>query len=587
MQDIGTPESCLVCGDNPNEVAEMVSRLRRQYIHAFGVCPEPTFCPEVIKLHPKADFPFSDNIFECVVVLSHFREDEIARVCHSHAFVLKSVKMTRTNDYYHPNTTDADEFTRYNRWSFIAKKAPIVTAFPHPDEACFAVFSWGYSKRTIDWKRKNDSMAILMRKLAKDMPVFCFVSSTEPYDTMWEDEGVVYETLSDIADFPFRIKHLAQDLLNRKYNRMLYFGNGPMECDIFVAKRLDDVGISRFVSKAHYCHGERVVPRDRFDITILHHEYQVEMAQRLLPQHKFALLLHVPDPTRYKPLPEVRWDVHWDVLTVGRFDDNKRIPILQRACDIAGLKLLVASGQIPQHDIPAYMNEAKVFCLPSKSEGGNRSLLEAMACNTPVVVCNDSQSNMQMVERFGGFSAPPDPESIAVALKEAIKTKPATSQELIKQRITPSGKYDRFKFVTTSIGMGQEQIGPAMHLIHRQRTRRAYIRKQNQQPVIRQENMKQPKKNIMFAPSAISRETFTTCSLLADKYGKHVQMVLPSKCTQIDLKSIRISGITVSKGSDDEFACVIGTGCHVNCRTVISEYLPPDRIIEEIDRCLA
>jgi glycosyltransferase involved in cell wall biosynthesis len=44
------------------------------------------------------------------------------------------------------------------------------------------------------------------------------------------------------------------------------------------------------------------------------------------------------------------------------------------------------TGRVPPHEVPAYFDAADVYVHPSLTEGVSRSVLEALACDTPVVV---------------------------------------------------------------------------------------------------------------------------------------------------------------------------------------------------------
>ncbi len=56
-----------------------------------------------------------------------------------------------------------------------------------------------------------------------------------------------------------------------------------------------------------------------------------------------------------------------------------------------------------REDIPSLLNASDVFLLPSIREGLNVSIMEAMACNLPVI-CNKIRGNVDLVDEQGGIT---------------------------------------------------------------------------------------------------------------------------------------------------------------------------------------
>jgi glycosyltransferase involved in cell wall biosynthesis len=76
-------------------------------------------------------------------------------------------------------------------------------------------------------------------------------------------------------------------------------------------------------------------------------------------------------------------------------------------------------GYVPEGDLPALYAAAEVFAFPSFWEGFGLPVLEAMACNTPVVTSNTSS----LPEVAGGAAVlvdPDSPESIESGLLEVL-----------------------------------------------------------------------------------------------------------------------------------------------------------------------
>jgi len=71
-------------------------------------------------------------------------------------------------------------------------------------------------------------------------------------------------------------------------------------------------------------------------------------------------------------------------------------------------------GTIPQEELPAYYSWAKVFILSSKTEGLGNVLIEALACETPVITSNIPPMNNIITNKFNGLTVNhTDPNDIA------------------------------------------------------------------------------------------------------------------------------------------------------------------------------
>ena len=82
-------------------------------------------------------------------------------------------------------------------------------------------------------------------------------------------------------------------------------------------------------------------------------------------------------------------------------------------------------GLVGNDAMPGLLNRAKVFVLPSLSEGMSISLLEAMSCGT-VPIVTDVGGNREVVRggRDGSVVAASDPESLAEAVSNMLLDKP-------------------------------------------------------------------------------------------------------------------------------------------------------------------
>jgi glycosyltransferase involved in cell wall biosynthesis len=58
---------------------------------------------------------------------------------------------------------------------------------------------------------------------------------------------------------------------------------------------------------------------------------------------------------------------------------------------------------IPNEEIPKYMNQSKIFVLPSFYEGHPKVLIEAMSCEMTVIVSNVQGNNDVVIDGKNGF----------------------------------------------------------------------------------------------------------------------------------------------------------------------------------------
>lgn len=74
--------------------------------------------------------------------------------------------------------------------------------------------------------------------------------------------------------------------------------------------------------------------------------------------------------------------------------------------------------RVPGFTVPDYYRESKVAVHLSRSEGGSRVLIEALACGVPLIVCSDCESNCAQVQHGEtGFIVDPDPAAIAAQIR--------------------------------------------------------------------------------------------------------------------------------------------------------------------------
>lgn len=110
-----------------------------------------------------------------------------------------------------------------------------------------------------------------------------------------------------------------------------------------------------------------------------------------------------------------------DLVILGRLDRGiaHHGPLLDAiaACQTPGR--IVTPGLVPQEDLGAFYQAARVFVFPSFHEGFGLSPLEAMACGTPVIASNRT-SVPEVVGDAAILIDPARPETIVAALEQTL-----------------------------------------------------------------------------------------------------------------------------------------------------------------------
>jgi len=110
-------------------------------------------------------------------------------------------------------------------------------------------------------------------------------------------------------------------------------------------------------------------------------------------------------------------------LVMLDFEENALLQILK---DINHSELrsdIVMTGYVPNAEMPAIINQCKVFLYPSLRESFGIPILEGMACGVPVITSNTSS----MPEIAGDAAAivdPLKPEQIVEAIKKIVSNEP-------------------------------------------------------------------------------------------------------------------------------------------------------------------
>jgi glycosyltransferase involved in cell wall biosynthesis len=89
---------------------------------------------------------------------------------------------------------------------------------------------------------------------------------------------------------------------------------------------------------------------------------------------------------------------------------------------------VILAGALPHDELPRWLAAADVMVLPSKSEGLANAWVEALACGTPIVICDAGGAGELLTDPVAGRIAQPDPASLARAIAQMLAMAPAAEQ---------------------------------------------------------------------------------------------------------------------------------------------------------------
>ncbi|MEJ2356297.1 MAG: glycosyltransferase family 4 protein, partial [candidate division WOR-3 bacterium] len=179
------------------------------------------------------------------------------------------------------------------------------------------------------------------------------------------------------------------------------------------------------------------------------------------------------DPAKVKIIPNyVLTDIFkpykgfekkFDLIYLGRSDEGKNLKSLLEAHNLLNRKnknlslLLIGGGyrdknlrdlaikyklnvifkdNIPNFQLPLFLNKSRIFIFPSMYEGHPKALIEAMSCGLPCIGCNVTGVNEVINHMETGFLCEPDSKDIASAVDLV-----TTDKSLRKKMGTNSRKY--------------------------------------------------------------------------------------------------------------------------------------------------
>lgn len=146
------------------------------------------------------------------------------------------------------------------------------------------------------------------------------------------------------------------------------------------------------------------VDTDIFTPSKAQHDIDLLFIGRLVPQKNLLALLNALRGLNLRTF----------IIGSGHLEQKLR----EKAYDL-GLDI-TWKGNIPNNELPTYLNRAKIFILPSLYEGHPKTLIEAMACGVPII--GTDSPGIREIIRDGetGCLCGTEPESIRKTIKQLI-----------------------------------------------------------------------------------------------------------------------------------------------------------------------
>jgi len=182
-----------------------------------------------------------------------------------------------------------------------------------------------------------------------------------------------------------------------------------------------------------------------------------DIAQRIPDVAKWTVVIpNYVETERFAPSEKTQYT--YDVIFVGRLSKEKNLPALLNAVKELSVKTAIIGegdlrsgfqkqyvdskttitflGNVPNRDLPLYLNQARLFILPSLYEGHPKTLLEAMACGMPVIGTNSPGIREVITHGENGWLCETDAESIKNAINHLL-----ANPELCKKLGKKARKY--------------------------------------------------------------------------------------------------------------------------------------------------
>ena len=178
---------------------------------------------------------------------------------------------------------------------------------------------------------------------------------------------------------------------------------------------------------------------DQYSAVTAYSDYHQNILRKLgIPCEKISKISPGVDPI-FSPGDLTKDSDNPHILYVGDFSDHKGLPTLLAALEYIDRELkitLVGSGKRPENqypnmnmdikgfvqrkDLPKLYRKADLFIMPSIDEAGPNTIIESLACGTPVIASDKPGINEYIPNGAGVKFWPRDPKNLAAAIDAAL-----------------------------------------------------------------------------------------------------------------------------------------------------------------------
>ena len=334
-------------------------------------------------------------------------------------------------------------------------------------------FTGGVSLKTWDEVGNLDREAAIYRKLSESLTRVDFV-------TYGGEDSAFSDRLHPIGVLPtawHRNKLVTTARLLLKHHRCL------QEADIFKTNQIRGAEIPLLLKKLW---GKKVIVRCGYLLSqftrnrygdsretekafMLEREAFLEADAGIVTsdwQKEYVVNEHGADPGKITVIPnyvvtdvfrpDPKFPLRYDLAFIGRGGEQKNLPALLEAIHLLekqgrrrvslvmagscctdsavregasrmGLNITFA-GNVPNFELPALLNQARAFILPSRYEGHPKVLLEAMSCARPCIGTDVTGIRTDIRHRETGYLCRTDRNSLARAIDEVLGSESLRSE---------------------------------------------------------------------------------------------------------------------------------------------------------------